>query len=151
MYPQQPHVALAPEPSPISPPKSRSRTAVVVVSLLLGLALGGGAVAIAWVLSDNSSSSVEGVGPRGDASAACRALDGFDESKYIAKGSAGEIAVNRYAAAGVLSASAAAGDATYRPLAQAIRRSQDRHAQAFDFDEKVKKDLDEARSICKGL
>lgn len=151
MYPQQPHTAPVPEPSPALPPKSRSRTTVVVVSLLLGLALGGGAVAVVWALSDTGSSSADEADPHGDASAACRALDGFDESKYTAKGSAGEIAMNRYAAAGALSASAAAGDAAYRPLAQAIRRSQNRHAQVFDFDEKVKKDLDEARSICKGL
>ncbi|RVU18930.1 hypothetical protein EOT10_30980 [Streptomyces antnestii] len=123
-----------------------------MVSLLLGLVLGGAGVAVAWSLSDGSSGgSAEGYRPADDARAACQALDGFDESKYTTKGSEGEIALNRYAAAGALSASAAAGDTEYQPLAQAIRRSQDRHARMFDFDEKAKKDLGEARRICKGL
>ncbi|MCX4825647.1 hypothetical protein OG883_38535 [Streptomyces sp. NBC_01142] len=124
----------------------------MVALLMLGLLVGGGGVGAAWALSDDSGSApVTESGPAGDARAACQALDGFDEAKYGAKGADGDIALNRYAAAGVLSASAAAGDAKFKPLAQAIRRSQDRHAQVFDFDEMVKKDLDEARRICKGL
>ncbi|MFH8738748.1 MULTISPECIES: hypothetical protein [unclassified Streptomyces] len=138
--------------TPIASSASRSRTTTVGVSLLLGLVLGGGGVGVAWSLGDDSSSATAaGSAPAGDVRAACQALDGFDESKYVAKGPDGDIAVNRYAAAGALSASAAAGDAKYKPLAQAIRRSQDRHARVFDFDAKVKKELDEARRICKDL
>ncbi|MFD8262655.1 hypothetical protein ACFV19_27920 [Streptomyces griseoluteus] len=86
-----------------------------------------------------------------DAHAACEALDGFDPAKYTQKGQAGEVAINRYAASRALSASAAAGDAKYKELAQAIRHSQDRYAQVFVFDSTVKKDLDQAREICRGL
>ncbi|MFF2507551.1 hypothetical protein ACFVTY_29830 [Streptomyces sp. NPDC058067] len=151
MHPQQPHAAPAQATASVVAPPPRSRTTTVVVSLLLGLVLGGAGVAVAWSLSDGSGSSAEGYRPADDARAACRALDGFDESKYTGKGAEGEIALNRYAAAGALSASAAAGDTEYQPLAQAIRRSQERHARMFDFDEKAKKDLGEARRICKGL
>jgi hypothetical protein len=118
----------------------------VVVSLVAGLVLGAGGVGAGWALSEGDSAA--GSTPAGDARAACQALDGFDESKYTAKGPEGDVALNRYAAAGALSASAAAADASYAPLAQAVRRSQDRHNQVFDFDAKVKQDLDEARRIC---
>lgn len=117
----------------------------MVVSLAAGLALGAAGVGAAWALSGGDGG---GSTPAGDARAACQALDGFDEAKYSAKGPEGEVALNRYAAAGALSASAAAADAAYEPLAQAVRRSQDRHARVFDFDAKVMQDLDEARRIC---
>ena len=152
MQPQQPQPAPAQATAHIAPLPPRSRTTTVVVSLLLGLLLGGGGVGAAWSLSgDSSDAPAAGSRPADDARAACQALDGFDESKYAAKGPDGDIALNRYAAAGALSASAAAGDAKYKPLAQAIRRSQDRHAMVFDFDAKVKKDLGEARRICKDV
>ncbi|MFG1807775.1 hypothetical protein [Streptomyces sp. NPDC049040] len=115
---------------------------------MVGLVLGAGGVGAGWALSGDSSAPAAGSDPAGDARAACQALDGFDESKFAAKGPDGDIALNRYAAAGALSASAAAGDREYKPLAQAIRRSQDRHAQVFDFDAQVKQDLAEARRIC---
>lgn len=152
MQSQQPHAAAVPVDTPIAPPPPRNRTAIVVVSVIAGLVLGAGGVGVGWVLSgDSNSAPAAGSNPAGDARAACQALDGFDESKYTAKGPEGDIALNRYAAAGALSASAAAGNAKYKPLAQAVRRSQDRHAQVFDFDAKVKQDLDEARRICNTL
>lgn len=67
------------------------------------------------------------------------------------QGACREVALNRYAAAGALSASAAAGDPRYKELAQTIRRSQERHAQVFTFDTQVKKDLAKAREICLAL
>lgn len=118
--------------------------------LVVGLVVGAGAVGAAWALNGDGTTG-EGSTAAGDARAACQALDGFDEARYTAKGSAGDIAVNRYAAAGAFAASAAAGDARYKPLAQAIRRSQDRHARVFEFDAAAKKDLDEARGICRDL
>ncbi|MEU8435217.1 hypothetical protein AB0F18_20285 [Streptomyces sp. NPDC029216] len=121
-----------------------------MLSLVAGLVLGAAGVGAAWAMSAGSNSPA-GETSAADARAACEALDGFDAGKYTEKGPAGEIAVNRYAAAGALSASAAAGDAKYKELAQAIRRSQDRHAQVFDFDATAKKDLDQAREICRGL
>ncbi|MEU6663143.1 hypothetical protein [Streptomyces sp. NPDC046821] len=152
MEPQQPYSAPAQAAAPVAPPPARNRTTAVVVSLLLGLVVGGGGVALAWSLTGGSgSAAAEGTTAVGDARAACQALDGFDESKYVTRGPDGEIALNRYAAAGALSASAAAGDPKYQPLAQAIRRSQDRHARVFAFDAQVKKDLSEARGICKDL
>lgn len=122
----------------------------MVVSLVVGLVIGAGGVGAAWLLGGDDSAPAEG-GAAGDARAACQALDGFDESKYTQKGAAGEIALNRYAAAGALSASAAADDATYKPLAEAIRRSQLRHARVFEFDATAKGDLDKARKLCGDL
>ncbi|MFG3497787.1 hypothetical protein [Streptomyces sp. NPDC047928] len=150
---QQPHNAPVPA-APVPPvgPRPRGRRGLVAGAMALGLLLGGGGVGAAWLLGgDGSGARAGGPGPADDARAACRALDGFDESRYAAKGPDGDIAVNRYAAAGVLSAAAAAGDAAYQPLARAIRRSQDRHAQVFDFDARVRKDLAEARRICSEL
>ncbi|MGW3561974.1 hypothetical protein ACWDNT_32585, partial [Streptomyces sp. NPDC000963] len=60
-------------------------------------------------------------------------------------------AVNRYAAADSLSTSAAAGDARYKPLAEAVRTSRQRFSMVFRFDETVKKDLDRARTFCEDL
>ncbi|MFF0445161.1 hypothetical protein ACFYT4_01870 [Streptomyces sp. NPDC004609] len=152
MQPEQPHPAPVP---PHGPPAASGsvnrRTGTFLGALILGLVLGGGGVGVAWALGDGGGTPSGDPGAAEDARAACRALDGFDESEYLVKGARGDIALNRYAAAGVLSASAAAGDAAYKPLAQAIRRSQDRHAQVFDFDAKVKKDLGEARRLCENL
>ncbi|WNI21492.1 hypothetical protein [Streptomyces sp. ITFR-16] len=120
-----------------------------MLSLIAGLVLGAAGASAVWALRADSTPA--DASPAADARAACQALDGFDPDKYTAKGSAGEIALNRYAAAGAFSASAAAGDAQYKPLADAIRRSQDRHARVFDFDATAKKDLDRARSFCDGL
>ncbi|WUH90181.1 hypothetical protein OG900_08730 [Streptomyces sp. NBC_00433] len=148
MQSQQPPAAAGPTATPTAPPPARNRTATVVVPLIVGLVLGAGGVGVGWALSGGGGAPAAGSNPAGDARAACRALDGFDESKFTAKGPEGDIALNRYAAAGALSTSAAAGNPEYKPLAQAIRRSQDRHAQVFDFDAQVKQDLAEARRIC---
>lgn len=125
----------------------------LVVALVIGLVVGGGGVGAVWALSDGSSGRADPTasGPAADARAACHALDGFDESKYAVEGPEGDIALNHWGAAGALSAAAAAGDARYKALAQTIRRSQDRHAQAFTFNDDVKKELAEARRICEGF
>ena len=151
MQPQQDPVTPAHPAAPPGTSRPRGRTTTAVVWLAAGLLIGAGAVGAAWASDDGGASSESGGGAAGDARAACRALDGFDEAKYTDKGPAGEIALNRYAAAGALSASAAAGDAHYKPLARAIRRSQDRHARTFRFDTTVQRDLDEARGICRNL
>ncbi|MFF4174235.1 hypothetical protein [Streptomyces sp. NPDC001744] len=146
MQPQQPSVPLV--PSSTSRAQSGTRTRTVVLSLVAGLVLGAAGTGAAWALSSGSGS---GGTPAADARAACEALAGFDTEKYTDKGPAGEIALNRYAAAGALSASAAAGDARYKELAQAVRRSQERHARVFEFDATVRQELDRARGICRGL
>lgn len=128
-----------------------TRTRTVVLSLVAGLVLGAAGMGAAWAMNADSDSPVAGGTPAADARAACEALDGFDPAKYTDNGPAGEVALNRYAAAGALSASAAAGDAKYKELAQTIRHSQNRHAQVFDFDATVRKDLDQAREICRSL
>ncbi|MET7359926.1 hypothetical protein ABZS76_15925 [Streptomyces sp. NPDC005562] len=150
MQPQQDHTPPPHPAPPPSTPRPRPRTTTVAVWLAAGLVVGAGAVGAAWALSDDDASP-EGGTAAGDARAACQALDGFDEAKYTAKGPPGEIAVGRYTAAGAFSASAAAGDARYKPLAQAIRRSQDRHARVFRFDATAKRDVAEARGICRDL
>ncbi|QKV98034.1 hypothetical protein HUT19_36255 [Streptomyces sp. NA02950] len=79
------------------------------------------------------------------------ALDGFDETKYGTKGKDGDIALNRFAAAGALAVSAAAGDRRYKPLAEALRRSQFGYAQELAFKGEVKKELTKARRLCEDL
>jgi hypothetical protein len=116
----------------------------------MGLLAGGGAVGAAWALSDDDRAATASA-PADDARDACRALGGFDESKYVSEGPEGDIAVNRFAAAGALSASAAAGDKQYKPLAEAIRRAQLLHAKTFDFGKDVKRELAKARDACGDL
>ncbi|WP_177153867.1 hypothetical protein [Streptomyces sp. 2131.1] len=145
MQPQQPSAFASTSTSPEQP---GTRTRTVVLSLVAGLVLGAAGMGAVWALSADSNSPVADGTAAADARAACGALDGFDPEKYTAKGPAGEVALNRYAAAGALSASAAAGDPKYKELAQTIRRSQERHAQVFIFDATVKKDLAKAREIC---
>ncbi|WP_432135247.1 MULTISPECIES: hypothetical protein [unclassified Streptomyces] len=149
MQPQQPHTTPAPVSSASQRPVGRART--VMLSLLAGVVLGAAGTGAVWVLSADPASTAADGTPAADARAACAALDGFDPEKYAEKGPAGEIALNRYAAAGTLSASAAAGDPKYEELARAVRRSQERHARVFDFDPAVKKDLAKARQICRDL
>jgi len=88
--------------------------------------------------------------PADDARGACRALSGFDESKYYAKGPEGDIAASRLAAAQALSAAAATGDKRYKPVAEPIRRAQLLLAQTFDVS-KMKPDLTKARHACGNL
>ncbi|MGA5499233.1 hypothetical protein ACPCSP_33445 [Streptomyces cinereoruber] len=148
MQPQQPST-LAPTPTSYEQPRTRTRTAVL--SLIAGLVLGAGGMGAAWAMNADPDAPAAGGTPAADARAACEALSRFDPEKYTAKGPDGEVAFNRYGAAGALSAAAAAGDPAYMELAQTIRRSQDRQARVFDFDATVKKDLDRAREICRAL
>ncbi|MFI0898118.1 hypothetical protein [Streptomyces sp. NPDC020983] len=150
MQSQQPATG-APPAVPPAPPQPRRRTAATALALVAGLVLGAGAVGAGWALSGGDGAPAAGTSPAGDARAACQALGGFEESAYGTKGPEGDIAVNRYAAAGALSAAAAAGDASYEPLAGAVRRSQERHARVFAFDAQARHDLDEARRICAAL
>ncbi|MET9930943.1 MULTISPECIES: hypothetical protein [unclassified Streptomyces] len=143
MQPQQPHTA----PAASAQPPDRTRT--VVLPLIAGLLLGVAGTGAAWTLSADTGPA--GGGPEADARAACRALDGFDPAKYTEKGPIGEIAVNRYAAADSLSASAALGDARYKPLAEAVHGSRQRFSMVFQFDATVKRDLDRARTFCEDL
>ncbi|MGY0063139.1 hypothetical protein ACWY4P_42480 [Streptomyces sp. LZ34] len=149
MSSQQPSPApIPPDAAPASPAPRKSPRALAA-ALIVGILIGGAGVGVAWAVSGDSSSSNDAAG---DARDACRALSGFDESKYVAKGAEGEIAMNRFGAALMLSTSAAAGDAQYKPLAKALLVTQTRHAATFDFaDSKVKKSLGEAREICREL
>ncbi|MFC7965504.1 hypothetical protein [Streptomyces cinereoruber] len=148
MQPQQPST-LAPTPTSYDQPGTRTRT--VVLSLIAGLLLGAEGMGAAWAMNTDSDAPAASGTPAADARAACEALSGFDPEKYTAKGPAGEVAFNRYGAAGALSAAAAADDPAYKELAQTISRSQNRQARVFDFDATVKKDLNRAREICRAL
>ncbi|PZG94455.1 hypothetical protein C1I97_27775 [Streptomyces sp. NTH33] len=128
---------------------SRRPVGVLAAALVTGLLIGGGAVGAAWALSDDGRTTASA--PADDARDACRALDRFDESKYESKGSEREIAFNRFAAADVLAASAAAGDDQYKPLAEAIRLAQTRFHKTFGFGKEVKQELQKARDLCGGL
>ncbi|MEU3254259.1 hypothetical protein [Streptomyces sp. NPDC006997] len=141
-----PPVVNAP-PAPVAP--SRRPGPVVAVALAVGLLLGGGGVGVAWALSGEDAATG---GAADDARAACQALDGFAEEDYVVEGARGEIAVNRFAAATVLSASAAAGDTEFKPLAKALREARARHAQTFDMaDATVREPLRTARDFCAAL
>ncbi|MCN9243675.1 hypothetical protein NGF19_23285 [Streptomyces sp. RY43-2] len=154
MSSQQPQYSTpVPSASPAQAPASAAprRPGLVPVALLVtGLLVGGGAVGAAWALSGGDGAAT-GSAPADDARDACRALDGFDESKYISKGPESEIAVNRFTAAGALSQAAAAGDKQYKPLAEAVRRAQDLHARTFEFGKEVKQELATARNVCADL
>ncbi|AXG82900.1 hypothetical protein DVK44_25575 [Streptomyces paludis] len=117
------------------------------MALAVGLLLGGGGVGAAWALSGDGDEP----GARADAVAACAALDGFDESMYMTKGSAGEVAGHRWGAAYSLSRAAAAGDAAYKPLANAIQGASDRIMSTFEVDAEAKAGIRKARVLCADL
>ncbi|WP_101258156.1 hypothetical protein [Streptomyces barkulensis] len=135
-----------PSETPVSP--ARRRTGPLLAALAAGLVIGGAGVGAAWALTGESGAAA---GPEADALAACGALDRFEESRYTDKGPAGEAALNRWGAAQALSASAAAGDERYEPLAEALRKSHHRVLSTFGFDAQAKKDLERARGICADL
>ncbi|MFD8380194.1 hypothetical protein ACFV2X_16865 [Streptomyces sp. NPDC059679] len=133
-------------PAPSAPRKSPRALAA---ALIVGILIGGAGVGVAWAVSGDGSSGNDAAG---DARDACRALSGFETSDYVTKGAKGEIAMNRFGAAITLSASAAAGDAQYKPLAKALLTVQNQHARTFDFgNSEVKKNLDKAHQICDDL
>ncbi|MFD3923812.1 hypothetical protein [Streptomyces sp. NPDC058595] len=121
----------------------------LVAALVIGLLLGAGGVGAAWAIGGNGSADTTGAAV--DARGACDALAGFDETKLTAKGDEGLVALNRWSGAVTLSAAAAAGDPAYASLSDSLSRAQHRHAQVFDFDAGVKKDLAKARGICEDL
>ncbi|MEG3628650.1 hypothetical protein [Streptomyces poriticola] len=141
----------APVPPPAAPVPSSAPArgrGPLVTALLAGLLVGGGGVGAAWALSGGSSP--EG-GTEADARGACSALAGLDESELATEGTAGDQAMRRFAGAYSLSESAAAGDSSYEPLAEAVTRAFNRHRQVFEVDAEVQKKLAEARDICAGL
>ncbi|WP_381794214.1 hypothetical protein [Streptomyces niveus] len=117
-----------------------------MAAVAIGLLLGAGGVGAAWAITGDGSGAASGAAT--DARGACDALAGFDEAKFTAKGDEGLVALNRWSGAVTLSAAAAAGDPAYKPLSDSLDRARLRHAQVFDFDAEVKKDLAEARGIC---
>ncbi|MFI8307772.1 hypothetical protein ACIF80_31005 [Streptomyces sp. NPDC085927] len=152
MQPQQPYQAPAPPSPPGSPAASGRSRGPLVIALLVGLVVGGAAVGAAWALTgDTSGTSGTGGSARDDARGACDALAGVDESKFSAKGRAGELAMYRFAGAFDLAAAAAAGDSSYEPLAKAVSRASNRHRQVFEVDAEVRKELAKARGICADL
>ncbi|WP_405612438.1 hypothetical protein OG292_11300 [Streptomyces sp. NBC_01511] len=122
-----------------------------MTTLAIGLLLGAAGVGAAWAITGDSTGTTSGTAPATDARGACDALAGFDESKYTAKGDEGLVALNRWSGAITLSAAAAAGDPAYKSLSDSLSRAQHRHAQVFDFDAQVKKDLAKARGICEDI
>ncbi|MCI3223982.1 hypothetical protein OG705_23925 [Streptomyces sp. NBC_00838] len=120
-----------------------------MAALVTGLLLGAGGVGAAWAIAGDGSADTSGAAV--DARGACDALAGFDETKFTAKGDEGLVALNRWSGAVTLSAAAAAGDPAYESLSDSLSRAQHRHAQVFDFDAEVKKDLAKARGICEDL
>ncbi|KAK1178138.1 hypothetical protein B7755_008280 [Streptomyces sp. NBS 14/10] len=138
----------SPPAAPVAAPAPRKSPRALAAALIVGILIGGAGVGVAWAVSGDSSAN----DAAGDARDACHALSGFEPSDYVTKGSKGEIAINRFGAAIALSASAAAGDAQYKPLAKALLTVQNQHARTFDFgDSEVKKNLAKAHQICDDL
>ncbi|MES4906976.1 MULTISPECIES: hypothetical protein [unclassified Streptomyces] len=152
MSSQQPAPApIPPDAAPASPaaPAPRKSPRALAAALIVGVLIGGAGVGVAWAVSGDTSSSNDAAG---DARDACRALNGLDTSKYTDDGPQGDVARNRFGAAIALSAAAAGGDATYKPLAEALLMAQNQHARTFDFgNSAVKKNLDKAHQICDDL
>ncbi|MFJ8075673.1 hypothetical protein ACIQ7Q_17455 [Streptomyces sp. NPDC096176] len=123
------------------------RTGPLVAALVVGLLIGGGGGAT-WALVGGSSGSGEAAD---DARGACDALAGFEPSQFMKKGDKGLVALNRWNGAVVLSAAAAAGDPEHKPLATALRRAADVHAQPFEFDDRAMKEISTAHGICDDL
>ncbi|MER6614750.1 hypothetical protein ACWGJT_23095 [Streptomyces xantholiticus] len=147
MQPQQPYQAPVP-PTPPTPPTPPARgRGPLVTALLVGLLVGGGGVGAAWALTGDTPDA----GAAGDARGACDALAVLDESKLAAKGKEGEQMMYRFAGAFDLATAAAAGDSSYKPLAEAVTRAHHRRLQVFEVNAEVKKDLAEARRICADL
>ncbi|MFC8918048.1 hypothetical protein ACFT5C_19985 [Streptomyces sp. NPDC057116] len=117
-----------------------------MAALLVGLLLGAGGVGVAWAVSAGG-----GGGAGEDARGACDALAGVDESKFTAKGKAGEQMMYRFAGAYDLATAAAAGDSSYQPLREAVTRANHRFRLVFEVDAEVKKELAKARGICADL
>ncbi|MFJ3981352.1 hypothetical protein [Streptomyces fungicidicus] len=150
MQAQQPYQVPAPPPPPVPPPRSRGP---LVTALLVGLLVGGAGVGVAWALTGGTPDTDNSAG--GDARGACDALAGLDESKLAPKANVSEQereqALYRFAGAFDLATAAAAGDSSYKPLAEAITRAHNRHRQVFEIDAEVKKELVKARKICADL
>ncbi|MGW3465156.1 hypothetical protein ACWDE9_38805 [Streptomyces olivaceoviridis] len=135
-------------PVPTAPARRSHRS--LGAALVAGLVLGAGGVGTAWALSGGDGSADSGAG--GDARRSCEALQGFHASDLWADGAKRDIAFNRLGAAAVLSTAAAAGDREFKPLAEAMRRVQNRLLRYADFSEpEAQKELKAARSVCAGL
>ncbi|MFH9087822.1 hypothetical protein [Streptomyces sp. NPDC017673] len=140
----------APAGNPVPTTPARRLHPSWAAALVVGLVLGAGGVGTAWALSGGNGSA--GSGAAGDARQACDALRGFDESDLAADGAKREIAYDRLGAAAVLSTAAAAGDHEFKPLAEAVRRVQNRLLRFADLSEpEAQKELRSARSVCAGL
>ncbi|MEU0087938.1 hypothetical protein [Streptomyces sp. NPDC006274] len=148
MQPQQPYQPPAPPPPPAPPTAPARGRGPLVTALLVGLLAGGAGVGAAWALTGGTSGGGDAAA---DARGACDALAGFDESKYLAEGNEGLVALNRWHGAVTLSTAAAAGDSSYKPLADALRRAADRHQRDIEFNAEVMKDLTKARDLCADL
>lgn len=120
-----------------------------MAALLVGLLVGGGGVGAVWALTGSGEGGTGSAAA--DARGACDALAGLDESKLASKGKEGEKMLYRFAGAFDLSMAAAAGDSSYKPLAEAVTRAHHRRQQVFEIDAGVKKELAEARRICADL
>ncbi|MFF9089956.1 hypothetical protein ACF1BE_26805 [Streptomyces sp. NPDC014991] len=149
MQAKQPYQASVPPSPPTPPTVPAGSRRPLVAALLVGLLVGGGGVGMTWALTGGTSGA--GSSAVDDARGACEALDGVDESKLSTKGKTGEQVLYRFAGAFDLATAAAAGDSSYKPLARAITRAQNRHRLVFEVDAVVKKELAKARSICTDL
>ncbi|MEV6108456.1 hypothetical protein AB0M28_27685 [Streptomyces sp. NPDC051940] len=133
-------------PAPVMPPPARRSAGPLVLAAAVGVLLGAAGVGAAWAFSGGET------GAAADARDACRALDEVDMGDFGAKGAPGDVAVNRFAAAVSLSASAAAGDPDFKGLAKAVAQAQRELQVTFDpRSDKMRARLDKARGICADL
>jgi hypothetical protein len=125
---------------PVAPTRRRG-WGPVVAGLIVGLVLGGGGVAIAWVLTTGAT------GVDADADAVCDIVERTGDPPDMRDMSLEYM--RRWAGVGELGASLAEGDASYKPLADALEKVS-LAIRAFDVDE-MRAAIQESRQRCADL
>lgn len=135
---------------PSVPVRSSTGHRLVLVALVLGLVLGAAAVGLTWFVSGRTAAATE-LPPSDagtDAVTACAALARIPT---VAVSSAGRSpAYYRLAGAASLAQAAAAGDARYRSLADALTKVVDIAQRSLD-DTQAARAMDSARAACANL
>lgn len=134
---------------PSVPVRSSTGHRLVLVALVLGLVLGAAAVGLTWFVSGRTAAATElpPSDPGTDAVSACAALARIPAAAVAADRSP---AYYRLAGAASLAQAAAAGDAHYRSLADALTKVVDDANHSLD-DTQAARAMAAARAACADL